>query len=115
MIKFIKTEGKTAQEVQDYFDQCIREGAQPYDFIASAVSDFSAVERYAHFNFKYAGVSNEGETLLTSELSDLIDFDLETLIAVKEIADKLINDDVFLKPDVWVLVEELKSVIKCTN
>ena len=92
MIKVIKTEGKTAQEVQDYLDKCVQDGAKPCDGVSdSHYRDFVYVDFWHHDVFEYAGVDRENRTYLSDHLEDFTDFDILNLLEIKEAAQNVIN------------------------
>ena len=72
MIKFIDTEGKTDQEVQDYMDQCVIDGAKPYERISGTKTSIE----YRHEEIslgKYAGVRIYGGTYTSDYIEDFVD------------------------------------------
>lgn len=91
MIKFIKTEGKTAQEVQNYIDSCVNNGANPYACVSGASQEHNYDLELSIENFKYGGVDVDGDTLLSNDLRSFLEFDIENLLEIKKCAEKICN------------------------
>ena len=89
-MKFIKTEGKTDQEVQDFLDQCASEGANPNECVEYTNCKHEYPDSEINV-YTYAGVDLEGDTLLSDHLDEFTGFDIFNLLAIKEAAEKVVN------------------------
>ncbi len=91
MIKVIKTEGKTGQEVQDYLDRLVDYGANSVDCVKRAKCKHYYKDCFSHTSFSYAGVDIDGDTLLSDDLEEFGSFDIERLLNIEECAKKICN------------------------
>ena len=88
-MKFITTEGKTAQEVQDYFDECVENGERAYEGVLNSIRRFDYIDEFNHSAFTYAGVDTEGDTLLSSDIQAFCEVDILKLLSIKDAAEKI--------------------------
>ena len=91
MIRVTKIEGKTGQEVQDYIDQLVDDGANAVDCVKRAKCKHSYEYSFSHTSFSYAGVDVDGDTLLSDDLEEFGSFDIERLLNIEECAKKICN------------------------
>lgn len=94
MIKIKNIEGFSGQEVQDYIDTLVDDGANAYECVISANCKHVYRHSYYHEEFRYAGVSIDGGTFLSDDIDDFIEYessDIINLLKIRECAKKICN------------------------